>query len=666
MGNRFSSYLSACTQTLSDDPALRLEIEQELKSHLEETREEEEENGVSPEEAEIRAQQRFGNPEEVANALFLSNRKRLSTRAKIRFWLKLAALPLLLAGLFLCIDFRTIAGMLYLGTLMSSDPEESDAMIPARILNSRTLSRLPEQERVLFSDALECRGPGSSGEIAHFRRLHALFPENRLITALFAQLLAEKSSSGGEVGKPFLRTAGQKQLLRELQTVLREGRKQDPRNALYDYLEAFVLASPAVFPERTESDGKDGKDGKNAPVYHLRVHDRRLLERAMEHYRNGLQKPFLKTGSLEFLRSQIRRLHPENDFFGQIQKFSLSASAALPHLNIHRQLARQVILYGETLLDEQDHAHAEPILRSWRIFLHQLLADNSDSLVEVLVCHAIGKIFLYSAQRRNDTEEIRKLTALGRSIDNWKERKNPDQTLLRTRGGWMQKMLLPGLKENISPDQLAPGRALTYALCDLLALALMSLFLVLLIAAHAIGLGVAQLRGHRALFLFPSWRSCLKAAGFGILLPLACYILFTRIDVLGGRGWAPEENWLRLLGGNLFLVFGIPLIYSWIVKRELRGSAGVLGFPKGRLPPATLSLNLLYFYVALLCLAGGVLRPELTRECRIQMERDPFFFSKEWDVLKAEHRLASKLSGSMIRALQDLRDKPDQNGRAWE
>lgn len=113
-------------------------------------------------------------------------------------------------------------------------------------------------------------------------------------------------------------------------------------------------------------------------------------------------------------------------------------------------------------------------------------------------------------------------------------------------------------------------------------------------------------------------------------------------------------------------MFGIPLIYSWIVKRELRGSAGVLGFPKGRLPPATLSLNLLYFYVALLCLAGGVLRPELTRECRIQMERDPFFFSKEWDVLKAEHRLASKLSGSMIRALQDLRDKPDQNGRAWE
>ena len=81
MGNRFSSYLSACTQTLSDDPALRLEIEQELKSHLEETREEEEENGVSPEEAEIRAQQRFGNPEEVANALFLSNRKRLSMRA---------------------------------------------------------------------------------------------------------------------------------------------------------------------------------------------------------------------------------------------------------------------------------------------------------------------------------------------------------------------------------------------------------------------------------------------------------------------------------------------------------------------------------------------------------------------------------------------------------
>ena len=265
-----------------------------------------------------------------------------------------------------------------------------------------------------------------------------------------------------------------------------------------------------------------------------------------------------------------------------------------------------------------------------------------------------------------DREEIRKLTALGRSIDNWKERKNPDQTLLRTRGGWMQKMLLPGLKENISPDQLAPGRALTYALCDLLALALMSLFLVLLIAAHAIGLGVAQLRGHRALFLFPSWRSCLKAAGFGILLPLACYFLFTRIDVLGGRGWAPEQNWIRFLGGNLFLVFGIPLIYSWIVKRELRGSAGVLGFPKGRLPPATLSLNLLYFYVALLCLAGGVLRPELTRECRIQMERDPFFFSKEWDVLKAEHRLATKLSGSMIRALQNRRDGPDQNGRAWE
>lgn len=647
-----SAYVSACTRPLADDPALRLEVEQELKTHLEEAREEEMANGSSPQEAEARAERRFGDPEELAHALFLSNRKRLSIRAKIRLLLKLAALPLLIAGMFLCMDFRTLAGVLWLGSLGSTEKETRLQTLPARILNRWDLSRLPEREQLFLSEMLHPESRDASGEIERLRRLRAAFPENRIILALLAQTLALESSSGGEEGKPFFRTAGQEQLFQELQALLREGRKQDPENALYDYLEAFALAAPAIVWEQNP-DAK--KNGASTIRYHVR--DRVLLERAMSRYKDGLRKPFLKTGCMEFPALSHRMLRPANDFFGQVQKISISISTVLPHLNIHRQLAREVILYEQALREEGKTAEADRILRSWKIFLRQLLNDNRETLIEVLVCHAIGKCFLDQVRQRNDSEEIRLLTEFISPVDHWKEQPPSDNNLIRKHGGWLHQLFLPGLRETIPPEQLAPGRYLSYALCDLFTLALLSVFLGMLITAHAAGLGIARLSGRHAFFLFLPWKSYLRIGLAGIAAPLALWLLFTRIDIISGRGWAPGCNGIHLAAEGIFLVFVLPLFYGCVVRKELKRCGKRFGFPDGVPPRATLSLNLLFFYLALLCVTGGILRPVLNLECRARIADDPFFFSGDWNVLKAEHRTAAGFSERMLHTLR-------QNGQS--
>ena len=100
-------FAGMCSKSLSDDVALRQEVEAELLDHLEDAYEEERQNATE-EEALSNTFKRFGSPEEISSQLVENNVARLSQNARIRRAAKWLLVPLMVVGVLFCIDVRGI------------------------------------------------------------------------------------------------------------------------------------------------------------------------------------------------------------------------------------------------------------------------------------------------------------------------------------------------------------------------------------------------------------------------------------------------------------------------------------------------------------------------------------------------------------------------------
>ena len=81
----FDDVVDRLTERLRIDPELRLEVGQELRTHLEDSAAEFRQAGCGDEEAARQAVERLGDEAELANALWQANRRRLRSRAVARW-----------------------------------------------------------------------------------------------------------------------------------------------------------------------------------------------------------------------------------------------------------------------------------------------------------------------------------------------------------------------------------------------------------------------------------------------------------------------------------------------------------------------------------------------------------------------------------------------------
>ncbi|MBQ6473726.1 MAG: hypothetical protein IJJ33_17200 [Victivallales bacterium] len=373
-------YSRLCSKSLSDDPELCQQVGDELLGHLEDAFEEERIN-ASEEQALKNATHRFGNPEELSSQLAESNSRRLSRHAHIRRAVKWLALPFLIIGVFLCIDVRSVISSVILLKWMYPelfDMERRDVHMDLG-LKTRTLS---DDEQQLFyyyfGDLSE------ENRIGILSRLYASNPEDTMVCALYAQELSHCNFSVPE----------------QLPEILANGRRIDPDNSLYDYLECNMLIQEScALPKKAESPEDDA------------IKDRARLDEAMAIYRRALSKGVVRNYTAA-LQERIRgMLRIREDLLGGLHLTDVAAREKLLLLTVGTNIARGVALYCDILHKEGNDAKALEFLRTWRVFIPQFVEREGACMLDILAGITRMKLFLKCARRLETQDEIAVLEA---------------------------------------------------------------------------------------------------------------------------------------------------------------------------------------------------------------------------------------------------------------
>lgn len=563
--------------SLSDDEALRQEVETELFDHLIEAFEEEARNSTE-EKALDNTFKRFGNPEEISCLLIEGNASRLSRNARIRRATKWLLMPLMIVSMLFCLDVRGIlASVTLLKTMKSScfagKADSNDDGVFGWNVNLKT-KKLSEYEQSLFDYYYN----GNNGErLEILSRLFAVHRDDAMLCAIFA---LELSQSGAMMQE-------------KLPEVIANGKRIDPSNALYDYLECLMLlrqggrlSNNDVFPADRNSN---------------KAHER--LDKVIEVYRQGISREILNTYESELLNRIQDMLKIKKDLLGGMQMIDFRGRERLLFLDNVRRIARYVATYCEMLHNEGDNAKAVEILATFRPFLSQFLKQNNIHLIDILRFNRIVKELLDCAKKIGAVDEIDIWQAVMDNTGGRGEKYRMNRSFLFS-CGLISGMAEPFSTENTQAQEWAIERRLEAATFDSASIGLACICLLVVIAI--LGVNVLAMRmGGKGIFLFIMARSSYKRLLInGLLFPALVYFMLTYFIAGKGGPWA-----ILQVIPIVYLCLLWPLYYGYCCKHALKKwinsivARGHDGFNASR------SFNLLCLFVVLLIFWGCILRP---------------------------------------------------------
>ncbi len=651
MDPRLEKIISECTLPLSDDRELSLDVAQELRSHLLEKCEELNREGLSEAEAVDAAVKDFGDSAEISESLYRANLPRFKFRAKLRLALKLLFFPLFIFSLYWALDFRLLEGVSVLceGVLMhdvgkaQSDPLYvlSRKMASFRSFSShapadRIMRRILKKRRKLTADealilSAERIVTGTEEEpsrkIAWQKAICQRFPDNKAYLANYVQHLLAYSEADDIIAE------------------IINARSIDPENAAYDYILCAVLLKQAL-----QAAQKWEKSDPPEKFYLLR--DRERLDWAMQELRNGMRKPFFRLYTLEMFHERMKILQLPQDYVGQLQRLVFSAEILLPILNVERNILRATTFYAELLQKEGKSDDAEFYLDAWKHIVPQFNDDSFTLIAQMVIGSGLNEQYK-SALYRNDMRRAQELKTAAEPMNSWRAKSSEWETdpLLRKSTGFLSSILFRPLKGGVlAPEQLAPERNLTYTLMDTAALSLQASLIMIFLLGNAAMLFFLYLRGQRPFLILPPWRTMLRVLLLGLVLPLGLYLLYSRVDFLGGHNYNIAYNMPRFLIGIIFFILIPPRLFVGLYWQALKRRGQELGYR--RLPLATCLLNLLVAGLAALFLISGGMRPIIAYEQKHYVETDKLIFNGEY-FSPAEERLIKEINKRQRAALQE-------------
>lgn len=572
--NRFTEFLQAATAGLKKDRELQLDVQAELRSHLEERQQAALTTGLAPEAAEAEAIRAMGTPAELAADLQRSNRQRMRLRA----WLRLAAQWLLAPVAILVAVLTTDWGSFKLVRALKTAGGE----IPVPALTRRHLTS--DQRLVLQGDTTK------STRLAQQKAIWEKWPTNKVYLHNYVtHLLVGYSELGQTPAEQYATLAAEIEKLRPL----------DPDNARFDFILAGRLLDQAV---EIKSRQVKGPDGKSKSEDDITIKDRAQLNEAMTLFKAGLAKPEWRRYTREMTLEQLAIVGEPTSLLKQIAQIGLLAGMLLPDLSLLRDLERTTLFYGELLASEGRRSEADFFLNAHRQFVPQILND-AYTLIDVLVVGAVADLAASRVpaiyEKLGDAaaaERARLETApLAAPVKQWKEkRRAADKTparlageeTLRRHAGILTAMLLPALDEYPTAQQLAPARELEYVAAEGILLTNCSLVLCLLMAGT--GLTVLWFRwvgrgDGGGMLLVPEIGEVLRLLALGVVLPLVGYYLVTRWLPWGGRELSLRYGGPALLAQFFTLMAVIIGLTGRLVGRIVRRRCSELLLP---VPPS--------------------------------------------------------------------------------
>jgi len=623
MDSRLEKIVSDCTHPLADDPELELDVAQELRSHLMEKCEDLNRKGFSEEKAVEEAAKEFGDSMEISESLYQVNLPRFQFRAKLRLAAKLLFFPIFILGLYWTLDFRLFEGISAFQRFFSHAP--SDRLMNSMLKRNRKLTS--DELLVVLGGTSIAGNEKLSSEIVRQKAIWERFPENKIYLANYIQHLIRDSRRDYVVSE------------------ITKARNIEPGNAAYDYILCGVLLKEALEASPTSS-----KTDPPERFYILR--DRQKLDQAMAELKNGMEKPYYHLYIQNLFRERMQILNLPRDYAGQLQRILFSSQILLPALSLQRDIFRAIPFYAHLLQAEGKQSEAEFYLEAWKHIVSQF-NDDSFTLLGQLVVGACLNAQYDSAVYRNDAKRAQELKIAAEPLNTWRAKSAKKGTvLLRKHSGVMSGIFLPALMDDASAaEKLAPERNLTYTLMDTAALAVQAVMILFFLLVNAVILFLLYLKGQRPYLILLPWKIVLKILLLGLILPLGLYLLYSRIDLLGGHNYALSCNMIRFMAGILFFILAPPLLFGCWYWRALKRRGCELGYQK--MPLSVQCLNLIFAGLAVLFLTSSIIRPILVYEQNHYVKTDNLFFNGEY-FSAAEDRIVKEMNEKQRIALRKV------------
>jgi hypothetical protein len=598
MSEQLEEYMLACTRGLEGDPALRQRVMQEIGGHLEESVEEGVASGKPREAACGEALKRMGDAEELGRELTAANEWRLSRRARLRrlVWWLLG--PMLLAGLALCVDWRLAEWYaMYASTFSTEGVSPRLKWIVERLEPS---PKGTEEARLLAKVHRASWRGDEDGYWAAADELGRRFPQDRCYAAerlLVAMSLPRSWRLAHEA---------------EVSAALAAGRAADPDNALWDYAEAWLLASREGLWSRVRKEGEAFDKGKD-PAERAALAGRLYAGSRPEAWAEMLR--LVRAGlakELRYSRAEFRRRLAQavpasaHSVEGLLQRRRQWFSASWGWEFALRHLGRLMRL--EAARPGGDTAWG----REWRRFLPQLLKNLGGDEFMLWAVKFEARHDLAAAQAHGDAESAARLKEMLERLDAFEAERIRRQFVVPRPPSFG---IVGTYNGEYTAEELRPQHELSLLVLDKCVLAVFAAGVLVWIACLAVHLLLMWCCGEgRPFLVLMPWRNWLRLALFGLLPPLLLYLAWNAFAPLNGRE-AVRFSVQQLGTLKMFLLNAcwlwvvLPLWFSWVCRRELRRAAEAEGFPGGRLSAPTRALLALICWVAMLAAVGLVLCP---------------------------------------------------------
>ena len=623
--------LTECTDILHDDPELQLETKAELRSHLESARDDLIAEGKNETEALREACRRFGDSEAISQSLLQADFAKLKLHAKIRFFLRLMILPLLLIGAYLAVDWRFFLTFLNSSILNGGNPSALPMAVPRFIRSVIYGTSTPDMPggkdiqrqigyhrnftvkewELMFLDSGNHLEKYSDEQIRELLKRHA---DNPVFQGYIISLLT--------CGEPRPERLA---ALRDL----------DPDNGLADLMAAGLLAKLS-FSKHTHWGQQ------------VTIADRGKMERAMKHLHLSLEKPYIHRFPRDLMFQRLRLLNAAPDICGYIEQLEISSTISLTDLMCFRNISVGAVLWGELLEKEGRKDEAAWYFEVWKKLL-KTLNDSSFCLIEQLVVGTCLNYNYQAALRRGDHRRTAELKAPAAVVETWRKSPDPEKQgkMLRQHGGLFTNWLLPALKRKFTADDLKSDRQISYLILEIFLCAISGIYLLLMFLFHSIAVVISWLRNRKNFLLLPEFKTVLKEFLLYLILPLTLYLVLTRTDWIGGREYAVMANGWRTLIFSLYFLC-IPVIYLAAASRRIRRRMKQLGTE--RISYGQRSLNLLPVLLLGLIAVCGIMRLVIGEEQRYWITHDRFFYGSPVGFSQAEDSVTNSLKEQHARS----------------
>ena len=271
------------TERLRIDPELQLEVAQELRDHLEDSAAEFRQAGQDEAEAAASAAKALGEPDKLADDLWLANRRRIRLRRVLR---RVARSTLVPGAIIVLLAITSIRGSFWLSisesqsihsAVFSEHTEQSASQHESIASEWGTLSNLTDDQRlVLLGDIRRTTFLERQKAIVERWPENPIFFTNYILVYLYDYHIRqglEKRDS---------------EIITKVLSELDRGEKVEPDNAFYNFIKAAILI------EASSSDNVYSVARKDAAEQgpYVEVTDQEMFDRGLVEFQAGLAKPY--------------------------------------------------------------------------------------------------------------------------------------------------------------------------------------------------------------------------------------------------------------------------------------------------------------------------------------------------------------------------------------